>query len=346
MHPNLINCSRTNSISQKIFCTNLAATLIHLHEVLVCVIIEVTQAVAENVHIIPVGFDYERLFQPISQGNLEADRIYLLDSPREDADEELRRIAENMLEKLEDTFERVLGKTVERHTVEDIFEFEKVYPEAYKMIEDEVKQENEVWINISSMPRTVAFAFATAANSLVVEEPELRDKVHTYYVSPDEYLVIRMIKQLRKERGFLEDLAETQGNDRIEERLEAVDDLVSEIDNSGVTKGASKMNGGLHVEFPVIPPSDLHDFEKEVLQFLYQERKTESTSALARKLADELGEESTDSFKSKVLYNVNQLEKKGFIHRTEVKNKYETELSTMGELWIKTHQENNSQLVV
>lgn len=300
-----------------------------------------TQALAEHVHIIPVGFDYERLFQPITQGNLEADRIYLLDSPHGDANEEVRRLAENMLEKLEETFDRILGKPVERCTVEDIFEFEKVYPEAHELIKNEVDQGSKVWINISSMPRTVAFAFATAANSLVVENPEIRDKVHTYYVSPDEYLVIRMIKQLRKERDFLENLAENNNADQVEERLEDVNDLVSEIDNSGVTKGASRMNGKLHVEFPVIPPSDLHNFEKEILRFLYAEGKTESTSELARKLADEVNEESTDSFKSKVQYNVKQLEKKGFIQRTEVKNKYETELATMGDLWVETHQEDN-----
>lgn len=295
----------------------------------------------ENVHIIPVGFDYERLFQPITQGKLEADRIYLLDSPREDADEEVSRLAENMLQKLEDTFDRVLGKTVERYTVEDIFEFETAYPEAYELIQKEVDQGNQVWVNISSMPRTVAFAFATAANSLVVEKPELRDQVHTYYVSPDEYLVIRMIKQLRKEREFLGELADTNDTSQVQERLEEIDNLVTEIDSSGITKGASQMNGGLHVEFPVIPPSDLHDFEKQVLRFLYHEGKTESTSDLARKLADEIGEESTDSFKSKVQYNVKQLDQKGFIQRNEVKNRFETELSTMGRLWVETHIEDN-----
>ena len=32
----------------------------------------------ERVHIIPVGFDFERLIYPISQGQMEADRVVLI----------------------------------------------------------------------------------------------------------------------------------------------------------------------------------------------------------------------------------------------------------------------------
>jgi vacuolar-type H+-ATPase subunit H len=306
----------------------------------------VNPQVTEQVHIIPVGFDYERLFQPITQGNLEADRVILLHSARESADKEVRRLANTMVNKLEETFDTVLGKTVERRPIEDIFEFENLYTEAHRMIQTEINQGNDVWVNISSMPRTVAFAFATAANSLVVEEPDLRSRVHTYYVSPEEYLVTSLISELREQRELLQDLAEDRGTERIEERFEEVDKLVKKVDSSGITKGASKMNGGLHVEFPVIPPSELHKFERIVLKFLEREGKTKSTSELARKLADEIGEDSTDSFNSTVQYNVKQLEKKGFIQRDEVKNRYETQISTMGKLWVQTHSDGNPSPLV
>lgn len=288
----------------------------------------------ESIHIIPVGFDYERLFQPITQGKLEADKIYLLNSSREGADEEVRELSQRMVEKLHETFETVLGKTVETRSINDLFEFEDAYPMAYNMIKGEVDSGNEVWVNISSMPRTVAFAFATAANALVVENPELRDKVHTYYVSPERYLVTDMIRELRNERAFLEQ----QEGEQFEERYDAISSLLDEIDSSGTTKGAKKMNGGMHVEFPVVPFAELHDFEIEVIEFLYDQVETESISELARKLAAEQAEEvEMDSFKSKVQYNVKQLEKKGFVKRTEEKNRYRTSLSTMGKLWVQTH---------
>lgn len=290
----------------------------------------------KSVHLIPVGFDFQRLVQPISQGTLEADEVYLLHSSRESSDEEAQKLAGRMVERLEETFETILGKKVERLSIGNIFEFEEAYPMAYEMIQDQVEQGNEVWVNISSMPRTVAFAFASAANSLIVEEPELRDSVHTYYVSPEEYLVTQMIEELRTEREFLQNL--NVDDPEVEERQQSISNLVGEIDQSGVTKGAKKMNGSLHVEFPTVPSADLHDFEKTVLHFLYDFGTVESTSELARELAAELDEEvDGGSFKSKVQYNVQKLEEKGFVNRNQVGNRTETALGTMGELWVETH---------
>ncbi|POG54168.1 MarR family transcriptional regulator [Haloferax marisrubri] len=288
----------------------------------------------EKIHIIPVGFDYERLFQPITQGKLDADKIYLLHSARKENSEEVQGLAQRMVDKLDQAFGTILGKEVKIHEVEDIFKFEDIYPRAYKMIKSEVDQKNEVWVNISSMPRTVAFAFATAANALVVENPELRDRVHTYYVSPERYLITEMIEELKKESEFLEQ----QDGQEFRERNDAISGLLDEIESSGTTKGASRMNGGLHVEFPVVPFAELHDFEIQILEFLAKEGEMESTSELARELAEDLDEDlEMDSFKSKVQYNVKQLEKKGFVKREQEKNRYKPGLSTMGELWVQTH---------
>lgn len=290
----------------------------------------------KKIHIIPVGFDFQRLVQPISQGDLEADEIYLLHSSRESSEKETQHLAERMVERLEETFDTILGKKVERKSIDDIFGFEEAYLMAFEMILNHVDQGNEVWINISSMPRTVAFAFASAANSLIVEKPDLRNQVHTYYVSPEEYLVTRMIRELREERRFLDSIREE--NAKAEERYERISNIVDDVDQNGVTKGAKPMNGGLHVEFPTVPSSNLHDFERTILHFLYDIEKTESTSELARKLSDELGEEvDEDSFKSKVQYNVKKLDEKGFIKRTKEENRTITELGTMGKLWVDTH---------
>lgn len=299
----------------------------------------------EQVHIIPVGFDYERLFQPISQGKLEADQVYLLHSSREESDDEARRLAENMLGKLEETFDTVLGIDVESRTVKGIFEFEELYPYAYEMIEEEVKKRNEVWVNISSMPRTVAFAFAIAANSLLVENNDYRNRIHTYYVSPDDYLVTEMIEQFREEKKFLE--KHQDKGEEFEERYKQITDTIDQIDSSGVTKGAQKMNGGLHVEFPTVPTSDLHDFEKTLLHFLNEIEIADSISDLAKKLAERSEENiDQDSFKSKVQYNINQLEEKGFVKIQKEKNRHKPTLDTVGELWVDTHPEENPDKLI
>lgn len=303
----------------------------------------------ETVHIIPVGFDYERLLLPITQGELDADRVILLHSPREEEKNANQELAAGMVEKLDYTFKTVLGKSVKIDTpvdsTDDIYDYRKVYSIAYDMIETEVTEGNDVWINISSMPRTVAFAFATAANSIIVENPDVRNRIHTYYVSPQEYLITDMIEELENELDFLEKLRDGEDVD-IEDRIDTLQELMAEVENSGTTKGAKQMNGGLHVEFPTVPSSDLRDFEKRILHCLARVGTTESTTELAEKLATEQGEDPEDqSFKSKVQYNVKQLEKDGYINRHpgERENSYRTSLSTMGKLWVDTHPENKSR---
>ena len=98
------------------------------------------------------------------------------------------------------------------------------------------------------------------------------------------------------------------------------------------------MNGGLHVEFPTIPSSDLHDFEITLLHFLDEIGTADSISDLAKQLAERLNEDiDQDSFKSKVQYNINQLEDKGFVKIEKEKNRHRPTLDTVGELWVDTH---------
>jgi len=244
-----------------------------------------------------------------------------------------------MVERLEETLGTLFGKEVIRQPVKNIFDFETAYITAYEMIKQEVENGNKVWVNISSMPRTVAFAFASAANSLVVEEPSYRDKVHTYYVSTEEYIVTRMIRELKEEQQFLEKLSEKYSEDKeIEDRLNSIASLVSDVQNNGTTRGADQI-----VEFPVIPVGELHEFEIEILRFLESDGTQESISALAEHLAKEKAENiDLDSFKSKVQYNAKNLEEQGFVETKAVKNKHQISLDTMGKLWVQTHHQNNT----
>jgi len=259
----------------------------------------------ETVHIIPVGFDFQRLAQPITQGDIDADRVHLLHSSRESSNPESQELAERMVERLEETLGTLFGKDVKRQTVDNIFDFETAYTKAYEMIKREVENGNRVWVNISSMPRTVAFAFASAANSLVVEEPDYRNKVHTYYVSTEEYIVTRMIRELKEEKQFLEQQHEKHPEDQdIKDRLDSIGGLVSDVQNNGTTKGADQI-----VEFPVVPVGELHEFEIKILRFLEEDGTQESIIITCRKFGTKQTEDvDIDSFKSKVQYNVKNLE--------------------------------------
>jgi hypothetical protein len=237
-----------------------------------------------------------------------------------------------MVHRLEETLGTLFDKNVETQAVEEIFDFEIAYIKAYEMIKKEADNGNDIWINISSMPRTVAFAFASAANSLVIDNHDYRDQIHTYYVSAEKYLITEMIPEIRKEKEFLEDLIEKYDDEKIRSRLEAMTQLTEQVKENGSTQGASDI-----IEFPTVPRSDLNETEKSIITFLHQNGETESISELARKLAEENGTEYTDSMKSKIQYNVKNLEEKGFLTREKMKNRLETRLNKMGELWVETH---------
>jgi hypothetical protein len=304
----------------------------------------------QRVHYIPVGFDFERLIYPISQGSMEADRVVLITHEGEPDDEATSMAADlagNMARRLENSFE-LIDVEVERETVEieDMFDYETIYPMAYEYILDELKAGNEVFVNISSMPRTVAFAFATAADSIITEDREeleeldelgdIRDMLHTYYVSPEEYLVHQMLEVLENAAETLDELKRYEDLS-VHNQYEEIRNLLDRINESGITEGARDLDGQMYVEFPSSPGSDVEEFEETILNFLEGKDPISSTSALAEELAEEQGEEYDESFRSRVQYNVTKLDEKGYVDREKVGNRLETQLSTMGRLWVETH---------
>lgn len=299
---------------------------------------------SERVHFIPVGFDFERLIYPISQGQMEADRVVLVThegDPDDEATNKAAKLAANMTRRLEDSF-KLIDVEIERKSIEteEMFEYETLYPMAYEYILDELAKEAEVFVNISSMPRTVAFAFATAADSIIAEyqreDEEIRDLLHTYYVSPDEYLVHRMMEVLENAAETLDELKQYEDLG-VHDQYEEIRQLLKRINESGVTEGARDMNGQMYVEFPSSPRSNIEEFEGTILNFLFEKDPIASTSALAEELADMLGEAYDESFRSRVQYNVSKLDEKGYLDRKKAGNRLETELSTMGRMWVKTH---------
>jgi hypothetical protein len=292
----------------------------------------------DRIHFIPVGFDFHRLIYPISKGDLPADRVVLIDTDTEDVDSRAGDLAGNMVQRLEESFELIdVDVDHEQIEYEQLYSYENLYPRAYDYLWTELQKGNEVYVNISSMPRTVAFAFATAADSIIAEkDPKYRDHVHTYYAAPDEYLVLDMIEAIDNQIEFLEKLEDI----RMPERLHELKEIREKIDRVGVTEGVREIDDGdMYVEFPASPGRELQDFEESILEFLYREGAMESTSQLAEQLAADLGEEYNDSFRSRVQYNASNLDERGYVDRDEKGNRHETSLSTMGMMWVKTHRD-------
>jgi hypothetical protein len=331
-------------------------------------------------HIVPVGFDYDRLIAPLIRDQRDVDRVVLLEGAvGSEANVEYSR---RLSDKLEKDFQNLLGAETERIVVADVYDYDAAFEQAYDLINAELDaepaaigaereavpgdggndpgspaDENEVWVNVSAMPRPVSFAFATAAHSIMVERQADRDRIHTYYTAPEKYLETELAEELRATRGLLEDLRErldetgtgTEADDdaalsdRVDARLSSTVDLLSEFDERGTTIGAKEIDGSHVIELPVASFSNVKPFEEVILFELGEHGEFGSVSELAEAIAAELGEEYTDSFRSKVLYNVDRLGPggKGYIEQEERGKSYRTRLSRIGELWVRAHADED-----
>jgi hypothetical protein len=310
-------------------------------------------------HIVPVGFDYDRLIAPLIRDQFDVDRVVLLEGAvGSEANVEYSR---HLSTKLEKDFRNLLGAETGRVVVDDVYDYDAAFEQAFDLINTELDTGAEVWVNVSAMPRPVSFAFATAAHSIMVERQEDRDRIHTYYTAPEKYLETELAEELRAGRDLLADLLESaDGADdpegdaagrirvevdrgRVEERLDAASNLLAEFDERGTTIGAKRIGSNHIVELPVASFSNVKPFEEVILFELGEHGEFESVSELAEALAAELDEEYTDSFRSKVIYNVDRLGPggKGYIEQEEHGKSYRTRLSRIGELWVRAHTDHD-----
>ncbi|CAM2760665.1 MULTISPECIES: DUF6293 family protein [Halobacterium] len=292
-------------------------------------------------HVVPVGFDYDRLIAPLVREQLQVDRVILLEGAV--GSQANVEYSQRISEKLEQDFRNLLGADTDRVSVVDVYDYDAAFEQAFALIDDvlDADPDGEVWVNIASMPRTVSFAFATAAHSMMVEQPEDRDRIHTYYTAPEKYLETELAEELRASAALLESVADGDVDaDAVDERLTAARDLLAEFDERGTTIGAKEIGGSHIVELPVASFSNVKPFEEVILFTLGEHGTFESVSELAAALADDLNEEYTDSFRSKVTYTVDKLGPggKGYVEREEHGKSYRTWLSRIGQLWVRAHE--------
>ncbi|MFC6733475.1 MULTISPECIES: DUF6293 family protein [unclassified Haladaptatus] len=291
----------------------------------------------DQTHVVPVGFDYDRLIAPLVRDQHSVDRVILLEGAvgSEANVEYSRRLAE----KLERDFANLLGAETERLVIENVYDYDTAFEQAYELVNDELDAGNEVWVNLSAMPRTVSFAFAMAAHSVMVERQEDRERIHTYYTAPEKYLETELAETLRRGTDLVSELQTDDQDERVSSWLSEAQSLLSEFDERGTTIGAKPVEGSHIVELPVASFSSVKPFEEVILFKLGEDGEFESVSELAQALAADLGEEYSDSFRSRVIYTVDRLGPggKGYIEQREEGKSYRTKLSRIGSLWVRAH---------
>jgi hypothetical protein len=294
-------------------------------------------------HIVPVGFDYDRLIAPLVRDRLDVDRVVLLEGAV--GSEANVEYSQRLAEKLEADFANLLGAETTRVRVADVYDYDAAFEQAYRLINAQLDAGADVWVNVSAMPRTVSFAYATAAHSVMVEREEDRERIRTYYTVPERYLETDLAEELRSQIGLLESLlAEDVPEERVREGLRSARSLIAEFDERGTTIGAKEVDGRHVVELPVASFTSVKPFEELVLFTLGEYEEFESVSDLAATLAEDLNEEYTDAFRSKVLYNVDRLGPggKGYIEQEDHGKSYRTRLSRIGQLWVRAHADSRT----
>ncbi len=293
----------------------------------------------QTVHIIPVGFDYDRLIAPLIRDKVEVDRAILLQGAI--GTEENVEYSKQVTRKLKDDFASLLNADTEVLTIDDVYDYDAAYSTAYQIILDEYEDGNDVYVNISAMPRTVSFAFTMAAHAIMVEMDAAREHIHTYYTAPEKYLETELGEELEKMNDLLDRISsedlDPELKDEINTRLKSGRKILKEFNERGTTIGAKEFGDSHIVEIPVVPLSKLKPFERIILFKLDEINVVESVSELADILARELEEPLTDSFRSKVIYNTRSLREKGYIEQVERGKSHETRLSRLGKLWVNSH---------
>jgi len=210
----------------------------------------------------------------------------------------------HLAEKLEKDYRNLLGAETERVVVEDVYDYDAAFEQAFALINAELDRADDaaVWVNISAMPRTVSFAFATAAHSIMVEREEDRQRIHTYYTVPEKYLETELAEELRASSATSSTTSSMPSTtmtwlQRVDERHGAAEDLPRSSTSAGRPSAPKEVGGSHVVELPVALFSSVKPFEEVILFTLGEHGEFESVSELAHELASELGEEYTDSFR-------------------------------------------------
>lgn len=252
--------------------------------------------------------------------------------------------------------------------VEEMYEYKEVYSRAFDQMKDLLRDGFDVYVNVSSMPRTVVFGYSAAVTSLIsqLNGDEVVGDPHLYYVVPEEYYAPTMFNHLDRTHLDLERMQHDVGRisdkldegkvnvaaeelSELQERLsgvvEGTVDLIDDIDRFGITKGAKKP-----VEFPAFRHPNIRVGEKVVLYTLKEEGASESITDLANKMAGLIQREfeedmSKETLRGMVQHNLSKLVEKGFVSQEKKGKGHRSELSDMGELWVEVHTDDLSSAV-
>jgi len=90
-------------------------------------------------HIVPVGFDYDRMIAPLIRDQFDVDRVILLEGTvGSEANVEYSR---NIARKLEQDFQNLLGAETVREKLVDVYDYDAAFERAFDLINAELDRD-------------------------------------------------------------------------------------------------------------------------------------------------------------------------------------------------------------
>jgi hypothetical protein len=260
-----------------------------------------------GVHIIPLGFEYDRIIKPIIE-RYPAKKAYLLQGKSTSGDYSTEeKIARNFAKKIEQ-----LPVDFERLEL-DIYDFDEVFDNVYRIMRDEAAAGEAIYVHISPAPR-IMFAAMMFASYLI----EGDSNIELIYVKPKEYIIPQMIQAI----------SHLNRKDSVDKAVEELKELYERF---------NKFGNGVDVEeiigLPPFPVQELSPLEFETLKVLLKEQEVESIQDLVLMINEQRDEPVA---RSNIQYYLRELERKKLINTERDKKKLRIQIEPVGELYGKT----------
>ncbi|MCD1295675.1 hypothetical protein CUJ83_11770 [Methanocella sp. CWC-04] len=264
-----------------------------------------------GVHIVPTGFEYDRVIQPLIN-DFTVKKAYLLvhDTKKRTEDHDKQtQIVNGYIRKIKDIpFKWEIIST-------NIYNFDDVFKRSYDIIKKEVGEGNPVYINISSASKVVQLALTMAAflnNKPGTEEPA----VQLFYVEPERYyegeLIGTVFELLKKD----EDEQNT---------IKKLKDIAREIRDHGMASGKKDT-----YKFPPFPLAQFTDIEYDMLKIINEKKVISSIKEMKELLDMSTGRVTP---RSNIKYYLDNMEKQGLITTEREKKELKISLTRAGELF-------------
>ncbi len=251
------------------------------------------------VHVIPVGFEYDRVVAPILE--YPADELILLRSSREEYPGQ-HALEEAFLEKL--SYLPIPKRTVAL----DIYDLKAMFVSISKILSDELAKGRTVYINLSPAPKIELIALLMASSV-----PNQAGGIRLLYVKPREYMHSKIV-----------DAAKAVASDPSDQTIGRLRSIIETFTAHGLAVEAKEI-----IELSPLPVESLSSTEKDILVTL-REAPVESL----QELVDRLSKGGRRVPRSNVVYHLEALKRKDLVSISSKGKKVRVDLLETGELFL------------